>query len=206
MNIEEYLENPCGTLSIPYWKARKMTVPDSVGIIHSRDWNNQYECYERFFRVKHNLENLDLVDFDYDTVSIDYQTGELAEMINASYTHENIYVSEEDILQWKSHETFREDLCVYINADGGKMVASGIAEYDEACREGILEWIQVLPEYRGRGLAKKIVTVLLNKLKGIGAEFVTVSGNLDNSSDPLKLYRKCGFTGDDIWYIVNKNL
>ena len=34
---------------------------------------------------------------------------------------------------------------VYINADNGKMAASGIAEFDEVCREGIIEWVQVLP-------------------------------------------------------------
>ncbi len=122
-------------------------------------------------------------------------------MINESYKHENIVVSEQDILQWKQHKTFREELCVYINADNGKKAASGIAEFDEVCREGIIEWVQVLPEYRGRGLGKKIVDVLLNRLKSIGASFVTVSGNLDNTSKPLELYRKCGFTGDDIWYI-----
>ena len=110
-------------------------------------------------------------------------------------------MSEQDILQWKQHKTFREELCVYINADNGKMAASGIAEFDEVCREGIIEWVQVLPAYRGRGLGKKIVDVLLNRLKSIGASFVTVSGNLDNTSKPLELYRKCGFTGDDIWYI-----
>jgi hypothetical protein len=44
-------------------------------------------------------------------------------MINASYGHENIVVNEKDILKWKQHETFLEDLCVYINADDGKMVA-----------------------------------------------------------------------------------
>ena len=81
------------------------------------------------------------------------------------------------------------------------MAASGIAEFDEVCREGIIEWVQVLPAYRGRGLGKKIVDVLLNRLKSIGASFVTVSGNLDNTSKPLELYRKCGFTGDDICYI-----
>lgn len=132
---------------------------------------------------------------------LNYQATQLCEMINESYKHENIVVSEQDILQWKQHKTFREELCVYINADNGKMAASGIAEFDEVCREGIIEWVQVLPEYRGRGLGKKIVDVLLNRLKSIGASFVTVSGNLDNTSKPLELYRKCGFTGDDIWYI-----
>ncbi len=124
--------------------------------------------------------------------------------MNASYRHENIAVSEQEILQWKQNETFREDLCVYINADNGKMFASGIAEYDEICREGIIEWVQVLPEYRGKGLGQKIVNALLNRLKYIGADFVTASGNLDNITNPLELYKKCGFAGDDVWYICQR--
>lgn len=204
IDVGIYLKNPCGTLSIPYWKAESMTIPDSIKVIHARDWNGQYTDFERFFRLKHDLDNLPTIDFDHDTIDMDFQTRELAEMINASYGHENISVSEEDILGRKGHKTFHEELCVYINADGGRMVASGIAEYDEKCREGVLEWIQVLPDYRGHGFGTKIVTVLLHRLKKIGAEFVTVSGNLDNETSPLALYRKCGFTGNDVWYICKQ--
>ena len=201
MDIKEYLRDPCGTLSIPYWKAKSIVVPDTIKIIHARDWTGQYNDFKRFFRVRHNLNNLIRVDFDYDIISLDYQAKQLAEMINASYRHEKISVSEHDILQWKTHETFREDLCICINADDGKTVASGIAEYDEICHEGIIEWVQVLPEYRGKGLGQKIVTALLSRLKGLGAEFATVAGNLDNPTNPLELYKKCGFEGNDVWYI-----
>lgn len=201
MDIEEYLRNPCGTLSVPYGKWKTLAIPDSVKIVHARDWNGQYSDYRRFFRVKHDLFDLAPIAFDYDTIALDLQAKELCEMINASYGHEKISVGEQDVLQWEKHETFREDLCVYINTDGGVMAASGIAEYDKTCREGFIEWVQVLPAYRKRGLGKKIVAVLLDRLKNIGAGFVTVSGNLDNSSDPLAFYRSCGFTGDDVWYI-----
>ncbi|MBP5653756.1 MAG: N-acetyltransferase, partial [Lachnospiraceae bacterium] len=200
----DYLRDPCGTLSIPYWKSKTQVVPDTIEIIHSRDWTGQYSDFQRFFRVKHSLNDPIVTDFDYDTISIEYQAKQLAGMINASYGHEGISVSEHDILQWKTHETFREDLCIYINADGGKMAASGIAEYDENCREGIIEWVQVLPEYRSRGLGQRIVTALLSRLKSLGADFVTVSGNLDNPTKPLELYRRCGFEGDDVWYICRK--
>ena len=203
MEIAEYLQDPCGTLSIPYWKAKSIKVPDTVKIIHCRDWRGQYDDYQRFFRMKHSLNDLPPIDFDYDTISVDYQTKQLAEMINASYRHENIAVSVDDILQWKQHPVFREELCIYINADNGIMAASGIAEYDAECREGIIEWVQVLPEYRGRGFGQKIVSVLLHRLKAIGAEFATVSGNLDNVNNPSELYKKCGFKGDDVWYICN---
>ena len=203
MDKEEYLQDPCGMLSIPFWKAEMLAIPDSIRIIHCRGWKGQYGDYQRYFRVKHDLKDLDPVTFDHDTISIDCQAVQLSEMINACYRHEHIAVTEEDIRRWKTHKTFREELCVYINADHGVMAASGIAEYDEDCREGIIEWVQVLPEYRNNGLGKRIVTVLLNRLKDAGADFATVSGNLDNPSNPLELYRKCGFTGDDVWYICH---
>jgi len=44
---------------------------------------------------------------------------------------------------------------------------------------------------------------LLHDLKGKAA-FVTVSGEMDNTSQPEKLYRKCGFSGNDIWHIMCK--
>jgi GNAT superfamily N-acetyltransferase len=204
MDIGEYLKDPCGMLSVPYWKAKALTIPDSVRIIHSRDWNGQYRVFQRYFRIKHDLRDLPPVGFDYSTISLDHQAARLSEMINASYRQENIVLSEEEILAWKAHETYHEDLCVCISADDGKMIASGIAEYDAACREGTIEWVQVLPEYRRRGLGKKITAVLLRRLRDIGAGFATVSGKLDSPSHPLEMYRACGFTGSDIWYICRE--
>ena len=121
MDVKEYLQNPCGTLSIPYWKAKTLAIPDSMRIIHCSNWNGQYGNFQRFFRIKHDLNDLSPIDYDYDTLSIDYQATQLCEMINESYKHENIVVSEQDILQWKQHKTFREELCVYINADNIKI-------------------------------------------------------------------------------------
>lgn len=36
------------------------------------------------------------------------------------------------------------------------------------------------------------------------SDFVTVSGKVDNDTKPEFLYRKCGFTGEDIWHILTK--
>lgn len=44
------------------------------------------------------------------------------------------------------------------------MIASGIAEYDENTKEGIIEWVQVLPEYRRQGYGRMIVEELLHRL------------------------------------------
>ena len=36
------------------------------------------------------------------------------------------------------------------------------------------------------------------------ADFVTVSGECDNPTNPETLYRKCGFNGNDIWYVFRE--
>ncbi|HHV46283.1 MAG TPA: GNAT family N-acetyltransferase [Tissierellia bacterium] len=82
-----------------------------------------------------------------------------------------------------------------------KPVALGIAELDKNVREGSLEWIQVIPEYRRRGLGQAVVNRLLLNFVG-KADFVTVSGQVNNDTNPEKLYRKCGFQGNDIWHVI----
>ncbi len=204
MNIDEYLKDPCGSLSLPYWKAEAMTLPGSVRIIHGREWNGQYRTFQRFFRIKHSLGDLGSPDPGCSTMSISAMAVPLAEMINASYTQENIQIEPESIIRWQEHRTFREDLCICIYGADGRMAASGIAEYDRVCREGIIEWVQVLPECRRMGLGKRITMELLRRVKAAGAEFATVSGNCDNAAEPFELYKSCGFTGDDVWYICKE--
>ena len=79
MDVKEYLQNPCGTLSIPYWKAKTLAIPDSMRIIHCSNWNGQYGNFQRFFRIKHDLNDLSPIDYDYDTLSID----SFSEFLNA---------------------------------------------------------------------------------------------------------------------------
>lgn len=40
MTIEEYKRNPCGSLSIPYWKNKLISVPDSIKIVHDREFDS----------------------------------------------------------------------------------------------------------------------------------------------------------------------
>lgn len=78
------------------------------------------------------------------------------------------------------------------------------ADLDSFMKEGILEWIQVLPEYRGKGIGTYLVNELLIRMKG-KAKFATVSGDCNNINNPIKLYRKCGFVDNSIWYIAYEN-
>jgi GNAT superfamily N-acetyltransferase len=69
--------------------------------------------------------------------------------------------------------------------------------------EGILEWIQVSEGYRRRGLGSFLVKELLWRMQG-KVKFATVSGQCDSPSCPERLYRSCGFTGQDVWHVLHK--
>lgn len=202
---DEYLLNPCGTLSLPYWKNKTIKIQSNIAIIHKKNFKNQFDKYKRFFRLLHLLESIDIPKIKVETINLDTDKIALINMFNKSYNAQKISVSENDILSWCNHPTYNNKLWIKIE-ENGRIIASGIAEYDEELNEGILEWIQVLPEYQNKGYGKVIVNSLLIELKNLGAKFVTVSGNLDNLTNPEKLYRSCGFIGDDIWYICTADL
>lgn len=200
--FQEYIHNPCGTLSIPYWKNKSISIPSDIDIVHKDSFYNQYSDYVKYFRILHSLEKLEQPQVLVQTIDSEKDLDELVQMMNDSYHHENIIVTKEDALLWTKHRVYRPDLWVKITVNQ-RIVASGIAEFDEECKEGIIEWLQVLPEERHQGYGKAICLELLNRLK-MQANFVTVSGRSDNVCNPEKLYRSCGFTGDDAWYICRK--
>ena len=124
----------------------------------------------------------------------------LVEIINHSY--EDLKVSKDQLLKYTTEEVYDPLLWIIVfDKKTNKAVGCGVADYDEELQEGILEWIQVLPEYRGRRIGKLIVMELLHRMRD-KAKFVTVSGKVDNLTKPEMLYRSCGFSGHDVWHIL----
>lgn len=68
-----------------------------------------------------------------------------------------------------------------------------------------MEWIQVLPPFRRRGYGQAVVCELLSRAQG-RARFATVSGKVNDPNAPEGLYRKCGFTGNDVWHIITRSV
>ena len=106
------------------------------------------------------------------------------------------------VREWLAHPVYAPDLWVWIvEAESERKVSLGIAEFDPQVPEASLEWIQVLPEYQNRGLGTAIVAELLQRVEG-KVRFTTVSGEVDNPKEPERFYRKCGFTGSDVWWLL----
>ncbi len=207
ITLTEYLNNPCGTLSIPYWKAKNITFPPDMRILHDRDFlSDILSVYtdDIYFRLYHNLNVIPKIatnDFEITTATRrDIKT--IVQIINDSYT--DISVNKELIKSYTQTPVYNENLWIMVKEKAtGNFVGCGLADYDTEVKELILEWIQVLPEYRGKKIGQLIVNELLFRMKDV-ADFATVSGKVDNETNPEALYRKCGFVGNDVWHILHK--
>lgn len=205
MNLADYLCAPCGTLSIPYWKNKSITVPPHMRIVHQRDYDaslcKQYTD-EPYFRLRHDLTNIGTAGsgaFICRTATED-DLPLMADIINRSYT--DLSVTVEQLRGYRVTPAFAADLWIIAyDAQTQECVGCGIGDFDPEAREGVLEWMQVLPEHRGRKAGQFIVNELLRRMAGL-ADFATVSGRVNNETKPETLYRKCGFTGDDVWHIL----
>ena len=200
---EQYLSDPCGASSLPYWKAVGLEMPENLLILHDRDFSGEClagDADEPYFRLYHDLRGLRAATLPEGFRLCEATPAEYAAHINQCY--DGASMTEADIRAYGRHRVYAPELWIAVRECGsGAIAATGIAEWDVEIGEGILEWIQVSPAHRGRGLGTYVVTALLNRMAG-RARFATVSGQVNNPSNPEALYRRCGFRGNDIWHVL----
>lgn len=159
-----------------------------------------------YFRYAHSLSDIPSsaapAGFAWQMAQAASEAEAIAGFIDACYP--NMAPTAEMVLAWAAHPVCDPALWVWlVDEVSGQPAALGIAEFDPQMAEGSLEWVQVLPAYRRRGLGRAVVAKLLETLRG-KARFATVSGEVDSSSQPGQLYRACGFTGNDLWWVLHK--
>lgn len=205
LTIEQYLADPCRVASIPYWKAKSIIIPDGMKILHQAEHNEiawQQYVDEPYFRLLHDLQNLSKPQLPQGYTLYNAMMTEFAEHINSCYS--GIGITEEELQSYTFRPVYDVALWLAVKDDRtNEIVATGIAELDREIGEGILEWIQVSQSHRRKGLGRYIVLELLWRMKN-RANFATVSGQCNNPTNPEALYRKCGFTGNDVWHILRK--
>ncbi|WP_373736312.1 GNAT family N-acetyltransferase [Bacteroides heparinolyticus] len=204
MNSEEYLNDPCGASSLPFWKTKKVIIPEHIAVLRE-DLFCIADCDgidEPYFKLMHNLKQIRQPKLITQFELIPCETLDFANHINECYAEESISLDE--LCAYYLRPVFDPNLWIAVrDATSNRIVATGIAELDSCIGEGILEWIQVSPDYRRRGLGKFLVSELLCRMKD-KAKFVTVSGRMNNPDNPLALYLSCGFANPVIWHVVTK--
>ncbi|MBO4419639.1 MAG: GNAT family N-acetyltransferase [Oscillospiraceae bacterium] len=201
-----YLADPCGISSLPWWKAVTVRVPEGIQILHARDLPPGAQTIPgaiRYFRLMHPMDDLTEPVVPTGFLAAVLTPEAAAEHIRACYS--DISVSASELAAYQRRPVYDGSLWLaLLDSADGKIAASGIGELDRNLREGVLEWIEVSPAYRGKGLGSFLVRELLWRMRG-KADFVTVSGKLDDPCAPDRLYRRCGFTGEDVWYFIRQS-
>ncbi len=205
MEKKEYLANPTGASALSFWKTCNFNNPAHIKVLNENEINPsllETHTDEVYFKLVHYLEDIDEQFKSDEFIFVKASTEEFVNHINSSYEEEGLTVNE--LESYKSRPVYDEDLwiCVYDNINHA-IAATGIAEFDREIKEGYLDWIQVSEEYRGQRLGKTIVYELLKRLKE-KASFVTVSGRVNNKTQPEKLYESCGFESKVLWHILTE--
>ena len=118
--------------------------------------------------------------------------------------YDRIALTVDDVRGWSQLPVFVPDLAFWIvDESRGVPAALAVSHFDPRVPEVSLEWIQVHPAYRGRGLGKALVWATLRRAQGY-AGLVTVSGAVANDHRPAALYWRCGFRGDDVWWVLRR--
>jgi ribosomal protein S18 acetylase RimI-like enzyme len=181
----------------------------SFAVVHAKYASHlslsQDYTVQRFFRLSLTEEPFEYPlpgRFRFEKARLPEEAVLVGNVIGRSYAHMRPDLS--DVIGWIRQPVFDPDLWVWIIDQITHQPAGlGIAEIDREEGEASLEWIQILPEYRGQGLAKALVTRLARQLKS-RVPVVTVSGEADNPSDAEHLYRRCGFSGQDVWWVIRR--
>ena len=202
---QEYLVNPCGSASLPYWKLMNISIPDHLHITHHSGCPPRPNRGDIYFRLYHDLRHINppvlAADYRISTAS-PVDADEIASIINASYP--DCKVNRQEVLGWTRTPVYCPNLWIFVEDTVASIpVACGIADFDPDIGELILEWIQVSETHRGRGLGRAVVLELLGRMKG-KACFATVSGRCGNPCRPERLYRSCGFAGNDVWHVLRR--
>lgn len=205
MDKQTYLFNPTGASSLCFWKTNTFKTSANIMIVSDEDFSaNLLSDYtdEPYFKLLHDLRKIDNVDLPEGFVMTQGNTEEFAAHINTAYETEG--VTTEELEQYKTRPVYDADLWICIrDTSSMDVVASGIAELDLEIGEGSLEWIQVSNDYRHMGLGQCIVNELLSRLKD-KADFVTVSGRVNNETQPERLYEQCGFSNKKNWHVLTR--
>lgn len=166
---------------------------------------SRFSCQKPYFRLRYDFEGPARLarlpeQYRFANVQIEREAQAVSDLIGQCY--DDLHPDVETVRGWAHLPVFAADLWLWVlDEKTGRPAGLGIAEVDPSLPEGSLEWIQVLPEYRSIGLGQALVRELICRMKG-RVQFVTVSGESNNLTHPEHLYRSCGFTGEDVWWVM----
>ena len=118
VNRNNYLKNPCRESSLPYWKAKQISVPEGMKILHQDDFNAA-ECTqftdEQYFRLRHDLKGLLTPRLPQGYSLCEVAVGDFVRHINQCY--DDICISEAELQGYTARSVYNASSCGIALAD-----------------------------------------------------------------------------------------
>lgn len=125
LSLQSYLNDPCGTISIPYWKQKRVIVPDNMQIVHERNMpHHAFDDYndEPFFRLYHDLKNVRQTAIsEVEIVQANQAVDEFVQLINASYNDLSVTAEQMEGYQQKGGQAQE---CLPASFDYGELLCN----------------------------------------------------------------------------------
>ena len=96
MRAEEYLKDPCGASSLPFWKTKQLILPRGVTVIRDDLYTPEQHggTEEPYFKLVHRLEGLCPPELPASFRTVPYGPEGFARHIRECYTEEGITADE----------------------------------------------------------------------------------------------------------------
>lgn len=189
-------------------RIHELTTKVDLALIHERMVEAvDLSCFSTrtaYVRLSRRVDDLTLRRLHDDDCLMEVRMPEEAAEVSSfiASCYDEFRPSTDAVSVWTNRRVYDPRLWIWVRCGEEELpVALGIAECDRSIGELSLEWIQVAPGHRHRGLGGAVVRELLARGRSKG-RFATVSGRFRSPAESL--YRSCGFEGDDIWWCLRR--
>lgn len=191
----EYTKDPARACFLSYHKNENTEVPPNMRVVRGDDY--KAELYKGFddtvytkliLRSKSVEEPIYPDGFKLVTPTKEQLTAHISQCFPDGETPDSIDL-------WRYMEYF---MVALVDTSTGRIVASAAADVDFGVKEGSIDWVEVSPRYRRKGLGTYLVTELIYRFRRF-SDFISVS-----TKEPaaLELFKKCGFGEECAWHIL----
>lgn len=191
----EYITDPARACFLSYHKNENTELPSNMRVVRGDDYKPElYKGFDDTVYTKLILRDKQVDEpvypegFKLVTPTKEQLTAHIAQCFPDGETPDSIDL-------WRYMEYF---LVALVDVATGRIVASAAADVDFGVKEGSIDWVEVSPRYRRKGLGTYLVTELIYRFRRF-SDFISVS---TKDSAALALFQKCGFREDCAWHIL----
>lgn len=165
------------------------------------------ECLEEEFDVEESFYRLSIYSMDYQTNErTDHYEFKTINLNNDRSRHINLLstiftIKEQELEDYFNTPAIKDGLSVMmVDPIKNRPVALGLGSYDPIVSEGVIEYIEILPQYQNKGVEEIIVQELTDRLAK-RSYFITTSVK---EKSLLKAYLDMSYTIGGKWFLLKR--